>query len=168
MARTKLPIDKIKLQTIINELENIENFTNRQQLAEAVEKTEWAENHEPKPVTSSVVILRIKEFDLTVKTPIGKRGKQKVVLDEKTVSSRSKKKILKTKDKKLRLKQLCKGLPKRYYSLANKIVGGCIESSVELNCLKCCNYDVQEIIYCSITECVWNSVRPYQKHQKKE
>ena len=63
MPRTKIEIDKFQLMTIINRVENANTFTTRNALAEAV-AAEF-----PLDISSAVILLRIKEFDIEPKTP---------------------------------------------------------------------------------------------------
>ena len=69
MGRIKVNITAYDLKKHIDEAESNNTFANRQQLAEFIEQTDWAKNYKPKPITSSVVLLRISEFGIEPKTP---------------------------------------------------------------------------------------------------
>lgn len=71
MGRKKRVVNKADLESLLRKLESEREYQNRSELYKAVCETEWGRGLKLSP---SVVYLRVNEFNLDLKTPIGKRG----------------------------------------------------------------------------------------------
>jgi len=158
--RTKLDINAKELQAEIDKVEATQTFTNRNSLHDAVAATDWAFNYVPKPISSSVVRERIKEFGLVCKTPVGKRGAKPGV-----VIPRGEKKAISKKDN----KDLIDGAPKEFHAMIQKIIDSNSRiGRIKLKCLECTNWDRKEVKLCNITSCPLHPIRPYKSTDLKQ
>ena len=69
----KIKFDVELLKQTLHDLESSQNFINRSALYNAVCAQPWAVEAK---LTPSVVYLRVKEFNIELKTPVGKRGQR--------------------------------------------------------------------------------------------
>jgi len=162
MARTKLVVHKMDLKQQIDLAECHQTFDTRQALAEAIADTDWAKNYQPKPITASVVLLRIAEFGIEPKTPKGKRGRAKgtkLSSSQKAAmqAGRGKKRIDKGTIEELRA-----SVPLSLYPLVDRIENGSKVSAIKMKCLECCCFVKSEVRDCEIKTCPLWSIRPYQ------
>ena len=162
MARGRKPIvvNREELQMAIRALESMNTFTNRSQLWDAVEKSQWALG-QPKPLSGQMAMLKAKEFNLEIKTPIGKRGREKGC---GPIPGGGRRKRRFNEESIVALKN---GIPaeervKREKTI-NKAATGSLKAAVKLKCLDCTNWTPGEIATCQIQECsLWN-YRPYKR-----
>lgn len=152
MSKVKLQVDKQQLINTINEVEKNGPLLNRSELAETVAQTDWAKNYKPKPVTKSVVILRIKEFGIEPKTLKGK-GQNNI----SRVATQKRK-----KRQKINLQELRDATPKKYWKLIDQIESGSNVACIKLKCLECSGWQTKEIRLCPVKTCANHSRRPYQ------
>lgn len=162
--KIKLPVDKKKLQDVINDIElkytdlktGELTITNRSQLADIISNTEWAKNHQPKPISASVVKDRMNKFGLTCKTPIGKKGRQK---GEAIVRTNKPKKTSTEANN-----ALTKYMGPRYKSLSDKIIKGSRQAATKAMCIQCVGLEnvSTEIRNCTVFSCPLFNFRPYK------
>lgn len=175
MARTAVKVDRVKLVSAINEVEKNGPCLTRSRLYDRVTREYNSSVSDfSLEITPSIVMLRIKEFNLTVKTPIGQRGRQSGVkmTDEhkallaagrqNRVKGGRKAKFEKNPEIKAALVDLKEKTPESYVSLVEKIAAGSMRAAVRLNCLQCSNYQRIEIKECNCTGCPMFAFRPYQ------
>lgn len=153
MGRVKIEIDKSALVAVINKLESAKKFDNRSQLFNAVS--------EEMNISASLVMLRIKEFNIELKTPVGKRGRAKG-----TVISDSQKKAMQEGRKNkakiiVNVDSLRKNFPENYTGLLNKLETGSLAAAIKAKCLDCTNFQTVEIKNCQCVACPLFSFRPY-------
>lgn len=74
MARTKLVVSEECLKNAVAVVEANGPLTNRDSLYKAVE-AEYNKNNPEATITKSVVVLRISEFKIPLKTLVGKKGR---------------------------------------------------------------------------------------------
>lgn len=153
MGRTKIQIDKSEFISKIKELESNQKFSNRNDLANAVS--------EHMNITPAVVLLRIKEFDVQLQTPKGKRGRQpgtKLSAEHKQAMSngRSSKRVIGN------IKELRKEFPESRQGLLDKVEKGSLSAAIKAMCLSCTQYQTVEIKNCSCESCPLHSFRPYK------
>lgn len=160
MGRVKLEVAKEKLISVITEIEANGSFINRSALADAIANTEWAKNYNPRPITTSVILSRIDEYNIELKTPKGKRGRQSGV----SLTDDQKKKMMEGRNQKnkMSLNELRKATPEKRKGLVNKIENGSRSAAMKLMCLFCTDHNTQEIKHCTISKCPLFSFRPYQ------
>jgi hypothetical protein len=175
MARTAVKVDRIKLVSAINEVEKNGPFRTRTKLYDrAAREYNSSVSDTSLEITPSIVMLRIKEFNLTVKTPIGQRGRRsgvKMTDEHKALLAAGRKNRVKggrkakfEKNPQIRaaLVDLKEKTPESYVSLVEKIAAGSMRAAVRLNCLQCSNYQRVEIKECNCTGCPMFAFRPYQ------
>lgn len=164
MGRIKLQISKEDLLKQINNVETEREFRNRNELAEYIANTDWGKNFKPKPITASVVILRIEEFNLgsVIKTPKGKRGRQSGIAlsaEQKAAMQAGRQQKSISKDFIDRLK---KNTPVTFHNVINRIQSGSIKAAIKLHCLQCSGYERNEVKHCQCLTCPLYAIRPYQ------
>lgn len=159
MSRTKLHIDRNELVNIIQQLEKDQTFNNRNSLAIAISNSPWGKLNK---ITTSVALLRIKEYNITPITPVGKRGRPTgSKLTEANIlamQSGRKKTVINTKW----AEDVKKDVPKQYYKLVDRAAAGSKVASIRLMCAQCTNFHKAEIKYCPITTCALFNLRGYK------
>jgi len=163
MARGRKPIviNAHELQEQINQLEAERTFANRSELWAAIELTPWALAQQPRPLKGQVAMLKAKEYNLNIKTAVGKRGREKGC---GPIPGGGRKKRKMNEESLLLLKT---GIPKenreKLEKVMAKVEGGSMKAAIKLKCLDCCNWVPSEISACEIKGCsLWN-FRPYKK-----
>ena len=179
MVRTPIKVDLYLLKRIIKEVEGNEGFTNRSQLYVAVAERynnmlrdirmgatqtgKLVEDMFP-DITPSIVMLRIKENGIYVKTKAGKRGRPKGV------------KIVRADGQKIKRTSRAEKFqnnPRIVQSLAevrkefkekphwvDKLEAGSFIYAIRLYCLGCSGGDVSESKYCAMLNCPLFCVLP--------
>lgn len=174
MARIKKNINRKSLEQAIKQAEKDGPLTNRGELWKAAADI-YNENNKEK-ITHSVVYLRVNEWEIEVKTPVGKRGraggpmsketKNKIAESRKNRKSKSKK-FESSEDAQQHFEELRKNTPKRFHPLIALIAKGSRTAAVKLNCLQCCGYATKEVRFClSRKICSMWLFRPYQTKEE--
>ena len=159
MGRTKVVLDKHELVSVINQLENEHKFSNRSELFKAV--ADQLPN-----VSASVVLLRVKEFNIALKTPKGQRGRPKgVKLTQEQKDAMQKGRQSRTISN---TNELLNYFPSSRHGLIRKVGKGSLSAAIKAKCLDCCNQDTKEITVCNITSCPLWGFRPYQNKSVEE
>lgn len=81
-GKSKLIIDKVEFQKQVDTLEANQTFDTLGEFWQALEETDWAKNHSPRPLTAAVAIARAKEFGITHKTTSSGRGRAKLEVNK--------------------------------------------------------------------------------------
>ena len=157
--RTKIHVDPLQLQIKVDELENLETFSNRSSLYDALAATDWALFDHAKPLTSAIIALRIAEYKIEPKTQKGKPGRSfgpmtqahKQAMLEGRRNRRTK-----------ALPELRIVTPEARMGLVEKIEKGSKAAALKLMCLACTDYHVAEIKHCPVVSCPIHSVRAYK------
>jgi len=169
MAKTKLYIDPERFKQIIEKVEKESGpFTNRAQLHDAVAATEWAKTHAKKPITASVVALRIKEFGIEPQTPKGRRGIASGTRIGGTVDPEAR-----SRNKKAKLAQpkaveifdiLAAIAPTSFQRTIERAREGSIKSAIKIKCAECVGFEdmTLRIRECDTMSCALWLHRPYQ------
>lgn len=176
--RTAIEVDRVKLTTAIVGAELQGPLKNRSLLHEAVAEL-YNKSNPPRPITASVVMLRIKDWNLTVQTPMGKRGRSGPMTAEHKaalVAGRSGKrtkrseKFAKNPELKAGFDELRKKVPERYIPLVDRLENGSAKAGIVLHCLDCVGYCTKEVRQCSagVQMCALWPLRPYQKADADE
>lgn len=172
MAKTPKPVNRQRLAEAIAAAEANGPLTNRQTLYAAVcerynvacgpsASSQW--------ITPSVVLLRIKEWGMTVKTPIGKRGRPagcKIAprLDANgNPIARQKRKGRKASAANLEAMRQGEFKGSSYEGLLTRIENGSLTARIKANCLACAGFDRSEVKHCGVTSCPLWDVRPYRE-----
>lgn len=159
MPRIKNQINKDELQKVINELEKDRDFANLTELFTAVANSEWGRRNK---ITAGVVYLRVKEFNLKLKTQPGKRGAGNPHLATLKRSGPRTKKSEKFAKHPEVFQRLINAYPDSYHNLIGRLQKGSSKAAITLKCLDCCNLNKNEIKWCTIKECALWLIRPYQ------
>jgi hypothetical protein len=164
LARVKLEINKEEFQKVVTDLEASQTFENPSALWKAVEKSEWSQNLQPRPITAAVAYVRAKELGIKYNTQPGKRGTMPAGAHRAPRVPRSKKmKAFAETFSKLR-----KMSPKRFLPLVDKAQKGSAKACIKLKCLECSNWDSKEVKLCVIKDCPLFPIRPFQEKAKEE
>jgi hypothetical protein len=130
----KLEIDRDALQRVVTELESKQTFPTLTALWAAVENTEWAKSHQPRPVTLSVASARAKELGIKYKTEPGKIGLGSLT-EEQKAAMQAARKNRKPRSEKMKafastFEQLRKTVPERFLPLVDQAEKGSLRASI--------------------------------------
>lgn len=171
MAKTAKSVNRQRLAQAIADAEAEGPLTNRQTLYAAVcerynvacgvgASREW--------ITPSIVLLRIQEWGMTVKTPIGKRGRpagskipQKLDENGQPIA-RKRRQGRKASAANLNAMREGEFSSASFDGLLAKIANGSLTARIKANCLACAGFDRSEIKHCGVTSCPLWDVRPFQ------
>lgn len=127
------------------------------------------------PITSSVVGLRIQQFNIQIKTKSSK-GKRKMTPEHlaalkagqsrATRGSRSQK--FATPEAKQFFNRLRKTCPQRFHNIVNQYEKGSKVAGLKLKCLECSDYVTSEVRKCTVRDCAIYFIRPYQGSKEPE
>lgn len=170
MARTTTPVNKDKLIAAITEAEANGPLSNHAALWVAV--ADIYNKTEETKISHSVVNLRVKEWNLPVKTQAGRRGRTSMTEEQKQKMHESRT----STPRKSRSEKMAKftktfvawekNFPPQYAKLIEKAKKGSMKAAIKLNCLGCCAFVAKEIAKCSCFGCGLYPFRPYQKEKK--
>ena len=179
MSKTPIEINKELFLQIIQDLENRETFANRSKLFEAVVADyNKLKADNLKAITPPIVYLRTNEWEVELKTPKGKRGRQKGAPVPEGFGGKGKRSRKEKFAKKPWIHQNYEAIRKelrflaaadskdekllRFLPVVDRAEAGSITAMVKLNCLHCCCWQTTEIKHCN-SVCAFLPVRPYQK-----
>jgi hypothetical protein len=159
MARPSIAVDQVRLALAVSTCEAAGNYTTRQQLWQDVALAYGG-------VSPAWVYLKVEELNIPVKTPKGKKGRQKGQAINTGVKIGRGAKFAKKPEIKAAFKELEKIVKQeqkgRFLPIFNKMVAGSMKAAVKLNCLECSNFQTAEIKYCPCVACPMYAFRPYQ------
>lgn len=179
MARTKIEINECMLKRIIQQCEAAKPYTARSALYEDVSSAYNLENRVNstglKDINQQLVYLRVKELNIDLKTPVGKRGRSAGCVINTGIKVPRADKIAKDKGAQVVLANLRKELKTKYINdnkdnsrflpLVTKIEQGSMKAAIKLMCLQCSDYDTKEVAMCQCTTCPLHILRPYKNKQ---
>lgn len=118
-------------------------------------------------VTPSIVLLRIAEWQLKVKTPKGQRGRPKGTklppkLDVEGNPIKRVRKGRKASDTNMNAMRAGEFAGPQYQGLLSRIANGSLTARIKANCLACAGFVREEIKHCQCTACPLWDVRPYR------
>ncbi len=163
MARTPIEVDRVKLVAAIRKVEESGPLSNRSTLHEKALEI-YNADLPPAQLTGAVVGLRIKEWNLTVKTPVGQRGRaagvpmsdsQKAAMaagrQNRVPGGRAAKfaKSARILEGHKLLKKQHPGLDK----LVSAVCRGSMKAAVKLHCIECSGGSAREAKNCVCNSC---------------
>ena len=156
-GRKAIEINREAFQTTVTALETSQAFPNRSALWAAVEQSDFAKNLSPRPLTAQVAMLKAKAMNLTILTPLGKRGEglgrvAGVKVERKRIPLNI-------------VDCLGKGVPAKFAKKVKKAANGSLKSAIALKCLECSNWEMKEVRDCHIKGCALFSFRPYRQSE---
>lgn len=160
-GKTAKNIDREILTSIVNDLEETEQFTNRSILFEEVATA--YESLTGEKISAALVYLRINEWQIDLKTPKGQKGRapgQKLSDEHKNALIAGRKK---EKSYNANYDEMFKRTPERYHRLIELTKTGNRRAAIKLNCLNCTAFSVKEVRNCSSDACAFYGIRPFQK-----
>lgn len=170
MARNKISVDENMLRKIILDKENNNTYSARSVLYNDV-ALEYNQNKETK-INGQLVYLRVKELNIPLKTPLGKRGKTtglkpsgiRVSRATKLASDTSANETFRLLRQEMRTKYSDekKAASARFLPLVNKMEQGSLKAAIKVMCLSCCNYEPTEVKACQVLSCPLHYIRPYK------
>ena len=156
--RTALKVDKDLLLKSVGDVEANGPLENRNKLFSRVaDAYNMAKSNDLPQISFSVVSLRLSEYGLlnTLKTPLGKKGRQKV----DTSKFDNPKTVL------LNAQFIKKETPLKYHPLIERAVTD-LYAVIALKCLECAGFEEEEITICGCLGCPNHSFRPFQLEKK--
>lgn len=173
MAKTAIPVDKKVLIFALNAAECDGPLANRGKLWEAAAEIYNKQVGIAKPITFSVVSLRVKEWDLPVKTPVGKKGRAAGVpiSEEQKLAMQAGRakggRAEKFKPFAAHFEALKSDKPQRFFHVIDKMAAGSMRACVAGMCLECTADQPIEIKHCPSNGvqapiCPLYLFRPYQ------
>lgn len=177
MSKPTIPVDKTLLQAAIDKAEANGPLTNQNALWQ---KTAELYNANPgaKPITFSVVYLRFNQFDLTCKTPKGKKGRTSMSQEQKDSMQAGRvakgprsskvKKLAGTDDYRKHIERLREATPERFRPLIDRIEKGSKSAASKLMCIQCMGFRTSDIHACQGFSCPMFLFRPYQRDGQAE
>lgn len=165
-GRKPIVIDQRELQAIVDTIEASGPCANRTELWKLVEETEWARNLS-RPLTAQVAMLKAKELGITMKTPLGLRGRVKGSGPINVGKGGRKKKVFSPESR----AALINGIPgdsldnqrAKLQKTIDKACSGSMKAAVKLKCLDCCGWEKMEVAQCQAKECSLYNFRPYKR-----
>jgi hypothetical protein len=165
MGRTLIRVDKQKLTDIIGSVEFTQQFSNRGDLIKEVSR-KYCMQEGVTNVTPSVVYLRIKEWNIDLKTPRNKRGRKGGNPSIGTIPRVSRGIKFQSDDKvRISLTILNNITPERFKKVADRVKKGSMKAAIQLKCLDCCDYQTVEVRNCTCNECSLWAFRPYSNRK---
>ncbi len=160
MGRIKIEVDKATLVQTIGELESKQTFPNQNSLFQAVSETQWAVKNN---ITAAVIALRVREFNIELKTPKGKRGRAKLT-PEQIANMQANRGTRTPRSEKFKrfgkhFKELAVVFPDKEKTV-QRIRQGSMKAAVALKCYDCSGHSSAEIKACEVTSCPLYAFRP--------
>tara|TARA_Y100000310_G_scaffold308553_1_gene351769 strand:+ start:3735 stop:4328 length:594 start_codon:yes stop_codon:yes gene_type:complete len=162
MSKTRLNVPKDELQAAINEAEKETTFTSRADLFKVVAQSSWARFFQPKPLTVSMIQVRVNELGVELQTPPGKRGWQGGPRVQRGPRKTRKQKFAEDPAIVNAFERLAEKVPERFQPVVDKMRNGSRTAAVKLKCLDCCAYQVAEVKFCTCVACPLWAFRPYK------
>jgi len=169
--KKSLFVDRGKLESAIRQAEQNGPLGNRGLLWKAIAELYNKNRGDAPEITFSVVLLRVGEWNLPLKTPRGKKGRSGMTTEQKVAQVKlmqagrlsgegrvsKAEKFAKDPAAKSALEDLKKTVPERYQPLVLKVIQGSRTAALKLKCLDCANWQPIEIKLCPVTDCaLWN------------
>jgi hypothetical protein len=162
MPKTERPVSKPHLVQAIAEAEGNGPLSNRVTLYEAaalIYNLDLPEGF--REITFSIVMKRIVDWKLVIKTPVGKRGRApgsgipKGLKPGKRVGRRAKfaKSSVALKSVAHIRADLKANNQERFLPLVERIEGGSMKAAVQLNCIQCMGYNQADVKRCGCVGC---------------
>lgn len=173
MSKKPIELNKSTVEQIVAKLEAAKTYPNRNALYKDI-VDELVKNHGYKPFSSATIYLRVKEWNLELKTPQGKRGGGLKGNPEALKNWRESNKngegpkSRNVDNTKPLIQFWSKEMNGKYLKLAKSIKRGSLKAAVKLKCLECANFQLEEIKDCQCTDCPLWPVRPYKLNQIEE
>lgn len=164
MARIKLEVNREELANQVRLAEESNTFKSRDDLYAHIANTDWAKS-QPKPLTKSVVYLRIKEFNIPINTakaePFMKRVLNNVGILNNQEGQEERERFDK-EDVELNKTMMAGYFDPKHHATIKKAVRGSMKAAIRLKCLDCCAENKVEIKECNVTTCPLWLYRPFQ------
>jgi hypothetical protein len=163
-------VDRAAFIEAVRICEEGKTFSNRSALYEAV-ANKYNEAGGKQPITPSVAYLRIKDWGLEVKTPLGKRGRGsnpnlgKIPKGTRVSKASKFKKDPAIQKSFAELKQI---VPERYMPLYERTIKGSRTAAAKLLCLECSGWMSAEVRLCCAYSCPMWAFRGYQSNKPEE
>jgi ribosomal protein S27E len=166
--RTEVPVIKESLLNAINHAEKGGPLKNINELTKIVAEI-YNSNNPSNKISPAIVLLRIKNWAIDIKTKPGKRGRQpgSKLSDEHKAAMQSGRtsrtaKFATKEDITSGFKLMHSIVPERFANIVVKLQKGSKSAALKLKCLDCSNWQPIEIKQCTCNECPLYAFRPYQ------
>jgi hypothetical protein len=169
MGRAGIVVDEFELRSQLMKAENSNKFGSRSELFDFVCDTEWARQRRDTlgrvaALTPPVLYQRVKQFNIDLQTPMGKRGRPNIHESANPANRKSREEKFSTDSKVKDAHAVLAGeTPATYSNLVNRIKKGSAVAAIRLKCLECSNFQPKEVKYCTVTGCPLWAFRPYRQ-----
>jgi hypothetical protein len=153
-GRPGIAVSQPDFTKVVAEVEAAQTFTSRSALWDAVAATPYAKAI---GLTAQVAALRAKQWNLTVNTPLGRKGFVKGATP--TGPKKAKRKGKLSADF---IRVLTARYGKNHPALVKRACNGNKTALVSLKCIDCSNDQKKEIRLCTINYCPLYPIRPYK------
>jgi hypothetical protein len=155
-GRKAIPVEPHELQNVIIVAEsNGGGFASRSQLWKAVAETDWAKKIK---LSAQVAMLKAKAFNLTIKTPLGKKGKSPGDGPVPNAGKRTSKRIPLDV-----VQEMKKEFISSLHGKIDRAAKGSMKAAIALKCIECSGGYKKEVALCRLKTCPLWSFRPYQR-----
>ena len=173
MAKVAIPVDRERLVNAIRQIEAGGPLKNQGVLWKKA--AEFYNRGADRPITFSVVALRVREWKIEVKTQPGKKGRQGPMTEEQKAKMQAARAAAGPRGSKPKLKNIDeifaeqrKSTPEEFHPLLEKAQAGSKVAAVKLKCLDCAAWQKSEVAQCGILGCALYHIRPYKKFKENE
>lgn len=163
-GRQPIQVKPNELQECINLLESVQpegKFQSRSALWDALCDTLWARSRLPVSLKPQTAMVLAKKFNLTIQTPVGKKGRPKGCGPVPNGGNR--RKPMSAEVESAMRKSFPLNIIKIIPKVLDKAASGSLRAAVKLKCLDCTNMQPVEIRLCELNGCPLWHFRPYKK-----
>lgn len=137
-------------------------FPNRSALYLAISESDWAKS-KGVVILPATVANWVKKHNISLLTPVGKKGRQKGV---KIEGAGRKRRVRNEKNYNAMIKSLnmqaVRGVHPSMVKVADKAASGSMKAAIKLKCMDCCGHDKKYVRECTSYDCALWTYRPYQ------
>jgi hypothetical protein len=152
--RTKIEVHAVTFRGVVATCDASGSFTNRHALYTEI-AAQYNKKIQPplKEITPSIVALRIKDWGIILKTPMGKKGRTTGFSGGGKRTSKKEK--FSTPHIQAFFKQLKQRTPTQYHGLVDRAANGSRTAGQKLHCLECSGWSSGELAKCNIVCSLW-------------
>lgn len=160
-GKPSVNVNRALLENTIQALEAAQTFENRSKLFDAVAAA--YNKASAVQVTPPLIYLRVKAWDIQLKTPKGKPGR---VGGNPTIGTapRVSREVKFSKNESIQesFTELKKVTKPKYHKLVKRAAAGSLKAAIKLKCLDCSCGDTKDIKCCPVVSCSLWAFRPFQ------
>jgi hypothetical protein len=159
-GRKSIDVDPEEFQQVIRDIESSYEPQSRNELWKLVASSEWAQTRKPRALSAQTAMTRAGKMNLEIKTPKGKRGKEKGSGPVNKSGKRRDKSFPPETAEKLRVVYNVLG-----EKTVEDLVAGKLRAVIKAKCYDCAGGVKSEVAKCPAIDCPLWTNRPWK--QKK-